>query len=112
MMKPQFLVLAVALGGCAGLEREQSDVQEHLLARAGFEMRALASGEGDLPAREIVVRGSEERTEYLYADVGGCHCVYAGGREQYERYRWLEARQNVLREVDGGAMNAASIDQP
>ena len=46
----------------------------------------------------------------LYADPDGCRCVYAGATQEYERYHWLEARENVLREMDGAAMNAASID--
>jgi hypothetical protein len=36
--------------------------------------------------------------------------VYAGATQAYERYHWLEARENVLREMDGAAMNAAAID--
>jgi hypothetical protein len=35
--------------------------------------------------------------------------VYSGDEAQYERYRWLEARENVRRELDGAAMNAASL---
>ena len=110
MMKLQFLVLAAALSGCALIERQQAAVTENLLVEAGFQMRAAASVESDLPPREIVTRWDGEKTVYLYADPGGCHCVYAGATPQYERYRWLEARENILRETDGDAMNAASID--
>src|SRR5258706_6256153 len=97
MTKPALLVLAAALGGCALMARQQ----ENLLVKAGFERRDAESGERDLPPREIVDRRDGEKTVYLYADPDGCRCVYAGGTQENERYHWLEARENVLREMDG-----------
>jgi hypothetical protein len=108
--KPALFILAAALSGCALVEREQAMVEEDLLAQAGFEVRAAASGESDLPPREIVERWDGEKTVHLYADPYGCRCVYSGGEAQYQRYRWLEARENVGRELDGAEMNAASLD--
>ena len=110
MTKLQLLVLAAALSGCALVEREQAAVKEDLLVEAGFQRRAAAGVESDLPPREIVTRWDGEKNVYLYADPGGCHCVYAGAMPQYERYRWLQARENVLRETNGDTMNAASIN--
>jgi hypothetical protein len=104
--KLALLALVAALGGCALMARRQ----ENLLVKAGFERRAAESGERDLPPREIVDRWDGEKTVYLYADPDGCRCVYAGATQEYERYHWLEARENVLREMDGAAMNAAAID--
>jgi hypothetical protein len=109
-MKLQLLFLAAALGGCALMEHHETAATERLLVQAGFQMRAAESGERDLPRREIATLWDGEKTRYLYADPDGCRCVYAGGTAQYERYRWLEARENVFRETDGAAMNAASID--
>ena len=81
--------------------------EEKLLLDAGFEERAIQSGERDLPARQMVTRYDGENTWHLYADPAGCHCVYAGATPAYERYRWLKTRENVLRELDGDAMNVA-----
>jgi len=106
----QLLLLAGVLGGCALVQREQAGVTENLLVQAGFQRRAAGSGERDLPPRQMVTRYDGENTWHLYADPDGCHCVYAGATPQYERYRWLESRENVLRERDGDAMNAASLD--
>jgi len=64
--------------------------RENLLVKAGFERRAAESSERDLPPREIVDRWDGENTVYLYADPDGCHCVYAGGTPEYQRYHWLE----------------------
>ena len=103
MTRLALLVLTAALGGCAS-------VTENLLVKAGFQPRAAESSERDLPPREIVDRWDGEKTVYLYADPDGCRCVYAGAAQEYERYHWLEARENVLREMDGAAINAAAID--
>jgi hypothetical protein len=107
--KLALVILATALSGCALIEREQADVTENLLAHAGFQKRAATGGDRELPAREIATQYGGEKTRYLYADPDGCRCVYSGGEAQYERYRWLEARENLLRELNGGEMNAASL---
>jgi hypothetical protein len=103
-------ILAAALSGCALIERHETAATEQLLARAGFQMHAVAPGDSDLPPGEIVTRWEGKATLYLYADPDVCRCVYTGAMSQYERYRWLEARQNILRELNGDEMNAASLD--
>jgi len=108
--KLALLLLAGALSGCALIEREQAAVTDDLLARAGFQMHAPGSDDQDLPPRDFVTQWDGEKTLYTYADPAGCRCVYSGGEAQYERYRWLEARENLRRELDGAAMNAASLE--
>jgi hypothetical protein len=110
MTKLLLLVLAGALSGCALIERQHAAVTGNLLLDAGFQMRAAGTGDRDLPPREIVAQWDSGKALYIYADPDGCHCVYTGTTPQYERYRWLEARENILRETDGDAMNAASLE--
>src|SRR6266852_2557587 len=107
MGKLALLLLAGALSGCALIEREQAAVTDDLLARAGFQMRAPGSDDQDLPRRDFVTQWDGEKTLYTYADPDGCRCVYSGGEAQYERYRWLEARENLRRELDGASIEDA-----
>jgi hypothetical protein len=110
MTRLSLIALAAFLSGCALIAREQTIVTESLLERAGFQTRALGADDADLPPRDFVTQSDGDQTVYVYADPEGCECVYSGSRAQYERYRWLEARENVLRELNGAAMNAASLD--
>jgi hypothetical protein len=109
MTRLGLIALAVVLSGCALLERERT---ENLLAKSGFQMRAATAADSDLPAHDFVEQWDGEKTVYTYADLRACRCVYSGGSAQYERYRWLEARDNVLREVDGNEMSLESFEQP
>ena len=101
---PTLLVLALPLGGCDALERQQAAASEKVLAQAGFEKLPADSAEGredlaSLPPQRIVAQHRDTETVYLYADPQNCRCVYAGGPDAYATYSELERKKETARSI-------------
>jgi hypothetical protein len=111
------LVLALTavalLGGCAALAQQQARETEKLLAAAGFD-RVPAERAAIAPTRprEMAVQNRNGKSVFVYADPGGCGCVYIGGAQEYARYREFAVSDAIARDTSIGAANSASTNGP
>ena len=107
------LILAVALGGCAALERQDALDTEKLLAAAGFQKRPADTPErqqdlANMPPRRLVVdRRQGAQTIYTYADAQGCRCLYVGDAKAYDEFRRLAVSEAIAQDMTEVSINPA-----
>ena len=83
-------VLTLALTGCAGKHVNKTLQAEEMLAAAGFQLKmadtpAKVERIGSIPQKRVVWGKIKDREMYIWADAAGCHCYYAGTRQNYEQ---------------------------
>ena len=88
------LGLALALGGCALAVSNTED----LLTQAGFKKLPasspkLAQHVQTIAPRKLIHRQAGGKSYYVYADPGGCNCVYVGSDSAYATYKSLVTSQ-------------------
>ena len=89
--------LALLAAGCA----TATQTTESLLAQAGFRQLPADTPQKlahlqTLPERRIVIRTRQAQKYYVYADPGGCKCLYIGSADQYQRYQqFVQAQQQL-----------------
>ena len=86
--------------------------EENLLAAAGFRIKPANTPARDaslraLPPHQLILVTRNDRTVWLYADPTGCHCLYVGNPEQYQRYSQLKANQQIAET----RLQAAQLEQ-
>ena len=98
--KASFLVLALALAGCAS-PQELINRQEDELAAAGFEQRPANNPDREamlkrLPPNQFVRRVDGDQVTYVYGDPVVCNCLYVGTQQAYGQYmRYVQAKRLV-----------------
>ena len=102
------LGLAVALAGCAAIERDEAKQTEQTLAAAGFQMRPA-----DTPAKladlerlqqhKLVRHDRDGETTYVYADAADCKCLYTGNQENYDQFQKLRVQEDVAEQEEMAA---------
>jgi hypothetical protein len=104
------VILAGALGGCAGIERQDALDTEKLLAEAGFQMRPADDAEprqalAHMPPARMIVDREGARTVYTYVDTQNCRCAYVGDAKAYDEYRRLALSEAIARDMNAEYMN-------
>ena len=92
ILHPVLLALsaAILLTGCAvaaflDIQKEEAKDTERLLAAAGFELKLADTPQKmahlkTLAQNSLVMHDADGQLRYVYADVAGCKCLYAGGQ--------------------------------
>jgi hypothetical protein len=104
--------LAVALAGCAAIDRQETERTEQMLAAAGFQMRTA-----DTPAKladltrlqqqKLVRQERDGEPTYVYADATDCQCLYTGNQDNYDQFQRLRVQEDVASQE----MMAAEMNQ-
>jgi hypothetical protein len=110
------VILAGALGGCAGIERQDSLDTEKLLAAAGFEMRPAPITEGpqalaNTARSRLIVDREGSGTVYTYVDGRNCRCTYVGDSKAYDQFRRLALSEAIARDMNAEYMNPQLVMQ-
>jgi hypothetical protein len=93
MSKPALpLVSAAAIGLWLVAAIAQPGAPNNMLTAAGFVIKYPDTPEkqeifNSLPPNRLVKRGRNGKVYYVYADPGGCGCVYVGSPNAYANYR-------------------------
>lgn len=96
------VVLAIILGGCAGMQAAQTKSKEDLLAAAGFQVRipdtsAKMAKLQKMPQRKIVAHTRNGKTYYTYADAVN-NRLYVGNQAAYQQYQQMAAAERIAQE--------------
>lgn len=89
------VVIAIALGGCTAIRRDQAPETTSLLTQAGFKTLPADTPERVARLNTLtpykIVRWTRKSgaTVYAYADPGPCKCIYVGSPKQYAKYQQL-----------------------
>jgi hypothetical protein len=89
-------VIALALVGCATVEKDTAMDTERLLAASGFQMRLADTPQKldkikTMTQRKLIRHQGNGKNHYIYADATGCKCLYAGTEKAYKRFKNLSA---------------------
>src|SRR5262249_24344330 len=95
--------LAVVLGGCAAIHREEAHQTESVLSAAGFQMKPADTPDriahlNSLTPRKLVPHMKDGKLLYVYADRKGCNCLFVGDEQAYQRYQQLALKQQLAQE--------------
>lgn len=100
--------IALALAGCAAIERHEAGETEQMLAAAGFAMRPA-----DTPAKladlerlqqhKLVRHDRDGEVAYVYADAADCKCLYTGGQDNYDQFEKLRVQEDVAQQEEMAA---------
>jgi hypothetical protein len=111
-----FLVGALALAGCAGMQTVETKSTEQLLSAAGFRMRLPDSPQKtahlqQLPQRQLVAYTRNGKTFFVYADAANNH-LYWGSQAAYKRYQQMLVEQKIAsqRAMAAELNEAAAMD--
>jgi hypothetical protein len=98
--QPVLVALAVALAGCAAIQKNETDQTEQTLAAAGFQMQPA-----DSPARmahlqtltqhKLVPHDKDGEMFYVYADASDCKCIYTGDEAAYQAYQKMAVDERI-----------------
>ena len=100
------LILAVALAGCAALQKNNATDVEGLLTQAGFKKMEADTPEKathlkTLPQRKFSRTTRHGKTYFVFADDTYCKCLFFGDETAMQHYRALEAQQDEnIRDLD------------
>lgn len=99
-------VIALALVGCATVEKDTAMDTERLLAASGFQMRMADTPQKldkikTMAQRKLIRHQRNGISDYIYADATGCKCLYAGTEKAYKKFKDLAAIR-----LSGDAANA------
>ena len=109
------LLTALALSGCATLQRGEIASTEQLLLAAGFTMQPADTPERlaqleAMPAHKLLTRSEAGHAVYAYADPGSCKCVYMGGPGEYSTYTELANQAEIARQLRRAALHGPPIN--
>jgi len=100
------VALAIALAGCAAIQKRQAAQVQQMLAAAGFEKQMadtperMATLQRIVPQRKVFSVAGADAPRYVYADAEYCHCAYAGDQQAYARYQRMLIQQRLAAEQD------------
>ncbi len=97
------VTMAAALGGCAAWQRDAVHDHEDVLSAAGFSVLTASTPQrqdmlAHLPPNRISQLIQGDRVSYLYPDPVLCHCLYAGGQQQYAQYQLIRQQRAIADE--------------
>jgi hypothetical protein len=95
--------LVAILASCQGIENEEAESTEQVLAAAGFHRKEATTPQqlANLKAmtqRKIVIQAQDGATRYVYADAEDCKCVYVGSEKNYDEYQKLSIKQEIAQD--------------
>jgi hypothetical protein len=103
--------VALALVGCASIQRSDTLSDERTLAAAGFQMKFAKTPDqvtqaNALPQLKLTrVPGPDGGNRFVYADAKYCQCVYVGTEAAYDRYQKLAITQQIAQSEEMASMN-------
>jgi hypothetical protein len=85
------LLALLLLPACATIERERAERRQAMLLRAGFQQKPVETEAQRrqleaLPVRKLVRVPYQDEHRYVYGDLDGCRCLFAGTEGDYRRY--------------------------
>lgn len=91
--------IALMMGGCAALQKNEVLDAEGLLTKAGFQKHVADTPQKiahlkTLPQQVISRHKRHGKLYFVYADAAGCGCLYAGDETAFQHYQDLERQQN------------------
>ncbi len=90
---PTAIAIAVLLGACASIRKNEATYATDFLTRAGFTVMADQAASkrrlAMMPPLRLVEQQKDGQPMYSYADPYACQCVYVGDAAAYARYRRL-----------------------
>jgi hypothetical protein len=97
------VALAILIGGCAAMRREEAQQTESILSAAGFQMKPADTPDriahlSTMTPRKIVPHTKDGKLFYVYADPKGCNCLFVGDEQAYQRYQQLALKQQLAQE--------------
>ena len=100
-------VIALALTGCATVEKDTRIDHERLLAASGFQLRLADTPEKlekikAAPQRKLFPHERNGKTYYIYADATGCECIYVGTEAAYKRVKDLAELKDLKVQTSPG----------
>ena len=105
------LTLALALGGCAAIQRSEARQTEDLLSAAGFRQFPATTPErvnalNTMKPRTITTVQKDGKTYWVYPDPTNCNCLFAGTQDQYNEYKRLALQKQIADEDLAASENA------
>jgi len=111
------MIAAVITAGCAAIRNMKAQQTEEILAAAGFQMKLADTPEKlarlqALRQQKLVPHQRDGEVYYVYADAGGCKCIYVGNETAYQQYQKLALEEKIADEQrEAASMNeAAAMD--
>lgn len=103
-------VIALALAGCATVEKDTAMDTERLLAASGFQMRLADTPQKldkikTMTQKKLIRHQRNGTSDYIYADATGCKCLYAGTEKAFNKFKNLAAER-----LSADAANARDED--
>jgi hypothetical protein len=97
------LVMALAVGGCAAMHRQEAKDTGDLLVAAGFRPKpadtpARAQQLSAMPPLKMIAQSKDGNLVYRYADPYSCNCLYVGDQQAYAEYRRLALEKQIADE--------------
>ncbi len=97
------LIAAASLGGCAAWQRDGITDRENVLSAAGFSVLPASTPQrqdmlAKLPPNRLSQLIQGDRVSYLFPDPVVCHCLYAGGQQQFAQYQLLRQQRAIADE--------------
>jgi hypothetical protein len=102
--------LALAVSGCAAIQRSDAMDKERMLAAAGFQMKFADSPDRhaqieELPKRKLARVPFDGEMRFVYADPDFCKCLYVGTESAYDRYQRIALRKEIADEAMDASMD-------
>jgi hypothetical protein len=99
-------VFALALVGCATVEKDTALDKERLLVASGFQLRLADTPQKlekikTMSQRKLIRSRTNGSIHYIFADATDCKCLYVGTEKAYKRFKNLSAIK--LSEAAAGA---------
>lgn len=101
------VLVTIQLGGCAGNQKTKPfDVEKNLVA-AGFtykvaENDAMLAKMIKLPQHKLIRHERQGEPIWIYPDVAGCKCLYAGDEKAYAHLQKIVKENKLDARVYGG----------
>ncbi|MBK8210674.1 MAG: hypothetical protein IPK78_12645 [Rhodospirillales bacterium] len=111
------VLLVFQIGGCAMIQRQETNSTEQLLSAGGFAIKAADTPEKlsklqAMKQRKILRRqGPDGQPQFLFADATYCRCLYIGNEMAYQTYQRLSVEQQIAEDRQQAELDA-SMDSP
>lgn len=109
-------LLAFGLVGCASSSQKKAFEEEKELVAAGFKFKVAESPEvlekmSKLPQHKLIPYIHEGKKYYIYPNVEGCDCVYAGDEAAHRQLRKNLREQKLAGGFWPGRMRRLWVDE-
>jgi hypothetical protein len=97
------LSMAILLGACAAIQRDEAQQKESILSASGFQMKPADTPERlahlkTMTPLKLVPHMKDGKLLYVYADPVSCKCLFVGDEQAYQRYQALAIKQQLAQE--------------